>query len=252
MVHRDELQQYLHLHLECERFKDHAPNGLQVAGRETIKRICTAVSASEHAIAAAVAWDADALLVHHGYFWYGEPAVITGIKRNRIASLLLNDLNLYAYHLPLDAHATLGNNACLATLLAANSVQMHAVDGVPQLLWTGELSTAISADLFKEKISKILDRSPLLISGGDKLIKRIAWCSGAAQSLIDQAHKFGVDAYLSGEVSERTYDQAKELGMHYFACGHHATERYGIQSLGDHLAAIFDLQHSFIDSDNPV
>ncbi len=252
MIHRDELQQYLHLHLECDRFKDHAPNGLQVEGRGVIKRICTAVSASEHAIAAAIACDADALLVHHGYFWSAESAVITGIKRNRIARLLRNDLNLYAYHLPLDAHATLGNNACLATLLCANSVQMHPVDGIPQLLWSGELSTAVTADLFKLQISQILDRAPLMISGGNNLIQRIAWCSGAAQSLIDQAHKFGVDAYLSGEVSERTFDQAKELGIHYFACGHHATERYGIQALGEHLATTFDLKHSFIDSDNPV
>ena len=252
MIHRDELQQYIHMHLECDRFKDYAPNGLQVEGRAVIERICTAVSASEHAINAAIACEADALLVHHGYFWSGEAAVITGIKRQRIARLLSTDLNLYAYHLPLDAHATLGNNACLATLLCANSVQMHTVDGTPQLLWSGELSMAITADELKTRLQNILDRDPLLISGGTKVIQRIAWCSGAAQSLIDQAHKLGVDAYLSGEVSERTFDQAAELGLHYFACGHHATERYGIQALGEHLAQKFDLKHSFIDSDNPV
>ena len=252
MVNHEELQQYLHLYLECERFKDHAPNGLQVEGRAIIKRICTAVSASEHAISAAISCDADALLVHHGYFWSAESAVITGIKRNRIALLLRNNINLYAYHLPLDAHETLGNNSCLANLFCAKSVQMHLVDGIPKLLWSGELSSAVSADHFKQQITQILERQPLMISGGNNPIQRIAWCSGAAQSLIDQAHKLGVDAYLSGEVSERTFDQAQELGIHYFACGHHATERYGIQALGEHLATTFDLKHSFIDSYNPV
>lgn len=252
MIHRDELQEYIKIHLDCDLFRDYAPNGLQVEGRAVIKRICTAVSASESVINAAIACEADALLVHHGYFWKDEPAVITGIKRQRIALLLNNDLNLYSYHLPLDAHSTLGNNACLATLLCANSVQMHTVDHTPQLLWSGELSVAITASEFQVHLSSILDREPLFLSGGNHTIQRIAWCSGAAQSLIENAHKLGVDAYLSGEVSERTYDQAQELGVHYFSCGHHATERYGIQALGEHLAQVFDLKHSFIDSANPV
>ncbi|HBI22097.1 MAG TPA: Nif3-like dinuclear metal center hexameric protein [Legionella sp.] len=252
MIARDALTTYLHDHLACDRYTDYAPNGLQVEGRIDIKRICTAVTASYDVIIEAIAWHADALLVHHGYFWRGEEAVITGMKRRRIGQLLTHDLNLYAYHLPLDCHADLGNNACLGQLFALQNIQAHPVGHTPALLWSGQLAHPMSACAFSDDLSKKLQREPLCISGTEKPIQRVAWCSGGAQDYIVDAHRLGVDAYISGEISERTYYQAQELGLHYFACGHHATERLGIQALGKHLLERFDVQHRFIDSNNPV
>ena len=252
MITRDALALYLHESLACDQYQDYAPNGLQVEGRVGIKRICTAVTASYDVIAEAIAWDADALLVHHGYFWRGEEAVIIGMKRRRIGQLLQHDLNLYAYHLPLDCHADLGNNACLGQLFAFGDIQAHKAGNTPNLLWSGHLANPMSASAFSDYLSKKLQREPLCVSGTTKRIQRVAWCSGGAQDYIVDAHQLGVDAYISGEMSERTYYQAQELGLHYFACGHHATERLGIQALGEHLAAQFDVQHRFIDSDNPA
>lgn len=252
MISRTALSVYLHDFLSCARYTDYAPNGLQVEGKDDIYRICTAVTASEEVISAALTKGADALLVHHGYFWRGENPAIIGIKRQRIAKLLSQDINLFAYHLPLDCHPSLGNNARFAQLLGIESVQMHAVNQVDQLLWSGCLPKAMTAQELKALLSKTLERDPLLIIGHDKPIQCIAWCSGGAQDFIEDAHRLGVDAYLSGEVSERTYYQARELGIHYYSCGHHATERYGIQALGHHLANEFKLEHHFIDSDNPI
>lgn len=252
MISRDELSIYLHDYLACDVFNDYAPNGLQVEGGQTVNKICTAVTASQGIIKQAVAQNADALLVHHGYFWRGEDAIISGMKRKRIGQLIAHNINLYAYHLPLDCHADIGNNACLGQLFGVDSIRMHSVGKTINLLWSGTLSTPVKAQEFSDLIHTKLKRKPLFISGTDKLIHRIAWCSGAAQDYIEEACRLGVDAYLSGEVSERTYYQAEELGIHYFACGHHATERYGIQALGHHLSERFKLQHQFIDSDNPV
>lgn len=252
MITRADLSEYLYRYLECSRYSDYAPNGLQVEGKDTIKRICTAVTASDDVITAAVAWNADALLVHHGYFWRGEDPTLIGMKRQRIAKLLSADINLYAYHLPLDCHLGLGNNACLGQLLSVQSIQMNKAGGTDNLLWTGLLNEAMTAEAFAEFIEKTLKRKPLHIAGTTELIKQIAWCSGAAQDFIDEAKKLGADAYLSGEVSERTYYQAKELGIDYFSCGHHATERFGIDALGTHLAKQFKLEHLFIDSNNPI
>lgn len=252
MITRSELSVYLHEFLGCARYNDYAPNGLQVEGNELIKRICTAVTASQEVISEAVICQADALLVHHGYFWRGEDPVIAGMKRQRISKLLDNDINLFAYHLPLDCHIDLGNNACLGKLLLLNSVKMHKAGTTDNLLWSGQLSEPMNAKQFGDFLEQQFGRKPLHIDGNNKAISSIAWCSGAAQDFIEDAHKLGVDAYLSGEVSERTYYQAKELGIHYYACGHHATERYGIQALGQHLASHFKLEHLFIDSANPV
>lgn len=252
MIARDELGIYLHDYLACDIFSDYAPNGLQVEGNPTIHRICTAVTASEAIIKKAALMQADALLTHHGYFWRGEDATITGMKRRRIGELVTYNMNLFAYHLPLDCHDVVGNNACLASVLNFGHVQMHAAGKTPNLLWSGILSKPITAAKFSELLSKKLKREPLHVSGTEKLISRVAWCSGAAQDFIQEASELGVDAYLSGEISERTYYQAQELGIHYFSCGHHATERYGIQALGLHLSELFALEHHFIDSDNPV
>ena len=247
-----QLVNYTRQLLQVERFVDYCPNGLQVEGKPNVNKIVTGVSASMDLLQAAKQAGADAVLVHHGYFWRGEEAVITGMKRRRIGQLLTHDLNLYAYHLPLDCHADLGNNACLGQLFALQNIQTHPVGNTPALLWSGQLAHPMSACAFSDDLSKKLQREPLCISGTEKPIQRVAWCSGGAQDYIVDAHRLGVDAYISGEISERTYYQAQELGLHYFACGHHATERLGIQALGEHLTARFDVQHRFIDSDNPV
>ncbi|CEG56349.1 Nif3-like dinuclear metal center hexameric protein [Legionella fallonii] len=252
MIRRRDLSNYLHDFLNCASYNDYAPNGLQVEGEEQIQRICTAVTASEDVISRAVAWQADTLLVHHGYFWRGEESVITGMKRQRIGKLLQNNLNLFAYHLPLDCHVELGNNACLAKLLPINSFKTHKINKMDNLLWSGTLTQPMQGTLLADFLEKTFALRPVHIAGNDKIISSIAWCTGAAQDYIEDAWKLGVDAYLSGEVSERTYYQAKELGIHYYSCGHHATERYGIQALGEYLASYFKLEHLFLDSDNPI
>ena len=252
MIHRDELTAFLDDYLACASFHDYAPNGIQVEGKPNIQRICTAVTASLDAIQRAVHFKADALLVHHGYFWRGEEAVLTGMKRARIAHLIGNSLNLFAYHLPLDCHPELGNNACIGRLLDIQDITLHTACKTPNLLWAGQLSSTMTAEKLNHRLADIFKRKPLHITGNDKKITRIAWCSGGAQDYIEDAHRLGVDAYISGEISERTYYQAQELNMHYFACGHHATERYGIQALGELLENRWGLAHQFLDSDNPV
>ena len=252
MIARDELGIYLHDFLACNNFNDYAPNGLQVEGKAEIHRICTAVTASEAVIKQAALLQADALLTHHGYFWRGEDPTITGMKRRRIGELLVCNMNLFAYHLPLDCHPVIGNNACLANVLDFKQIQMHTAGKTSNLLWSGSLSKPLTASTFSELLNKKLKRKPLHVSGTEKPISRVAWCSGGAQDFIQDASQLGVDAYLSGEISERTYYQAQELGIHYFSCGHHATERYGIQALGLQLSEQFGLEHHFIDSDNPV
>ena len=252
VITRDKLALYLHDYLACDSFNDYAPNGLQVEGSDTIKKICTAVTASDDVIKKAAAQKADALLVHHGYFWRGEDAVISGMKRQRIGQLIINNMNLFAYHLPLDCHTEIGNNACLGALFEVDSIRTHAAGKTPNLLWSGRLKKPRSIEEFTDDLHETLKREPMHVGSTDKLISKIAWCSGAAQDYIDDAYRLGVDAYISGEISERTYYQAKELGISYFACGHHATERYGIQALGEHVSERFKLPHQFIDSDNPV
>ena len=252
MTQRAELEDYLHNYLQVDAFQDYAPNGLQVEGKTEIHRICTAVTASHDVIKKACEHQADALLVHHGYFWKGEEPTLRGMKRTRIADLLAHDINLFGYHLPIDCHKLIGNNACIAKKLALKKLKSHSAGKTPDLLWTGELPKPLSADAFTHQLAQVFDRVPQCIVGSDKIIKKIAFCSGAAQDFIENAAALGVDAYISGEISERTYYQAKELGVHYFACGHHATERDGIHTLGKHLAEQFGLEHMFIDSDNPV
>ena len=252
MILRDELARYINTLLACDSFNDYAPNGLQVEGIQQINKICTAVTASLHTIEQAIALNAEALLVHHGYFWRGEDAILTGMKRERICQLLMNNINLFAYHLPLDCHLELGNNACISKLLPLVSVKTHVASKTNNLLWTGSFPQPLSAHQLLSHLASIFNREPLHIPGHHRAIKKIAWCSGGAQDYIVEAHDLGADAYLSGEISERTYYQAKELKIDYFACGHHATERGGIQALGEHLSSYFGLEHHFIDSENPV
>lgn len=252
MIQRDELTSFLDDYLACASFNDYAPNGLQIEGRPEIRRICTAVTASYEIIQRANHLKADALFVHHGYFWRGEDAVLTGMKRQRVGSIMSHHLNLLAYHLPLDCHHELGNNACIGRLLDVQDITQHVAGKVPNLLWTGHFESSVSMTTLTHQLTHIFQRKPLHIPGASKTIKRIGWCSGGAQDYIVDAHRLGVDAYISGEISERTYYEAQELGIHYFACGHHATERFGIQALGEMISNRFGLTHQFLDTDNPV
>lgn len=251
MIERDFLVNYLNDFLDSDKFSDYAPNGLQIEGNAKITNICTAVSAGEKVIEKAIDLRADMLLVHHGYFWKGEAPQILSAKKRKISLILKNNINLCAYHLPLDSHLEIGNNACLANIFQVKNVKSHMAGGIQNLLWTGELNDSYFAVDFANFLEKNIQK-PIYLSGGSHKIHKIAWCSGAAQDFIEDAYIHKVDAYISGEVSERTYYQAQELGIHFFACGHNATERYGIKALGEHLAHKFNLKHAFIDINNPI
>ena len=243
-----ELENIVNQQLNSGAFSDYAPNGLQVEGRTDVKTLITGVTACQALVDEAVARNADAILVHHGYFWKSEPAVIKGMKRNRLRALLANDINLYGWHLPLDAHPTLGNNAQLAKLL-----DIEVKGEVQPLVFWGELATPLSGEALAQRIEERLGRAPLHC--GDNApaqIRRVAWCSGGGQGFIDSAAAFGVDAYITGEVSEQTIHSAREQGLHFFAAGHHATERGGIKALGEWLAEQHGLDVTFIDIPNPA
>lgn len=251
MINLDELIAYLDDLLEVDRFTDYCPNGLQVEGRPVVRKLVSGVTASRALLEAAKERRADAVLVHHGYFWRGEDARIVGMKRQRMQILLQTEMSLLAYHLPLDAHPVYGNNAQLGERLDFVTEGQFG-QGDPAVGLYGHLPKAMSASALSQHIEQVLQRTPLHIAGGTSVIHTIAWCTGAAQNYIEQALKLGVDAYLSGEISEHTVHTAREAGIHYFAAGHHATERYGVQALGEHLAAHFGLDHEFIDIQNPV
>ncbi|MFT5888762.1 MAG: dinuclear metal center YbgI/SA1388 family protein [Zhongshania sp.] len=238
--------------MQPEQFKDYCPNGLQVAGRESLARIVSGVTASQALIEAAIDVNADVIMVHHGYFWRGEDPCVVGMKRRRLGLLLEHNISLIAYHLPLDAHPQFGNNVQLAERLGITVQGGMEVDNPLSVGNVGVLSQAMTAQQFADHVERVLGRKPLLELGHQRDIKRIAWCTGAAQSYIERAAALGVDAFLSGEVSEPTILAARELSVNYIAAGHHATERYGIQALAAELAQRFSLNHQFIDIDNPA
>lgn len=244
-----ELRDYIGSLLEVSRFRDYCPNGIQVEGRAEVARIATGVTASQRLLDAALAWGADAVLVHHGYFWRGEEATLVGIKKQRIAKLLRADVSLLAYHLPLDAHPELGNNAQLARRLGW--VEQGGF-GEQELARYGALAQPKSLGELSHQVAGILQREPLVIGDGARIVRRIAWCSGGAQDYFEQAAALGVDAYLTGEISERHAHLAEETGVAFIAAGHHATERFGVQALGEHLQARFGIEHHFFDMDVPV
>lgn len=244
-----ELSDYIGRLLEVSRFRDYCPNGIQVEGRPDILRIATGVTASQRLLEAATAWQADAIIVHHGYFWKNEEATVTGIKKRRIQHLLQHDVSLLAYHLPLDAHAELGNNAQLAKRLGLIASGRF---GEQDIAWSGELQQSQTLHQFAALITQSLQRPPLVIGDGKRTLRKIAWCSGAAQSYFEQAVELGVDAFLTGEISEQNVHVAEETGVAFIAAGHHASERYGVQALGAHLTQQFKIEHRFFDMDNPV
>ncbi len=248
-----QLQRILNDKLSPELIKDYAPNGLQIEGSKTIRKIVTGVTASQGLIDKAIELGADAILVHHGYFWKGEPEPIVGMKGRRIRSLIKNDINLYGYHLPLDIHPELGNNARLAQLLdieVEGGLEGHA----QSVAMYGRLKQAVNGVEFAKRIDKALEREPLHIApeNADKLIETVGWCTGGGQDYIQLAADNGLDAFISGEISERTTFVAREQDIHYFSAGHHATERYGIKALGEWLAKEHGLDVTFVDINNPV
>lgn len=242
------LEQRLNQLLNVDALQDYAPNGLQVEGRREVQHIVTGVTACQALLDAAVAQGADAILVHHGYFWKNETPTVRGMRRRRLKTLLANDINLYAYHLPLDAHPQLGNNAQLAQQLKITPLGL-----IEPLLPYGELESPSTAEALTRCLERELQHG--VLHCGDNapaLIRRLAWCSGGGQGFIEAAATFGVDAFISGEVSEQTIHIAREMGIHFFAAGHHATERGGIQALGVWLAREYDLRVTFIDIPNPA
>lgn len=246
---REELVNYLDGLLQPGRFRDYCPNGLQVEGREEIVKIVAGVTASQDLLDIAVDRGADAILVHHGYFWKGEDGRVTGLRRRRLATLLASGINLLAYHLPLDAHPELGNNAQLA---AQFGWQAEGRFGDQEIAWFGSLAAPCDLRQLAEQVGRTLGRKPLVVGDPDRPLRRIGWCSGGAQGYFEQAIALGLDAYLSGEISEQTVHLARESGVAYLAAGHHATERYGIAALAGHLAQSCGLDCEFVDLDNPV
>ncbi|CAB3866953.1 Nif3-like dinuclear metal center hexameric protein [Achromobacter mucicolens] len=242
--------------LQAARFKDYCPNGMQVEGRSEVGHIITGVTASEALLRAAVERGADAVLVHHGWMWRNEDRRVIGTRRTRMALTLKNDLNLYAYHLPLDAHPTLGNNAQLARVLGLSPARRD--DGAPLtcgqdgLIWLGEASGLTTLGQLGERVAQRLGRPPLVVGDPDQPLATIAWCTGGAQGMMGDAVDAGASVYITGEVSESTVHLARETGVGFIAAGHHATERYGVQALGQAVAERFGVKVEFVDIDNPA
>jgi dinuclear metal center YbgI/SA1388 family protein len=245
----NELRDYIESELAVSRFRDYCPNGLQVEGRAEVRRIATGVTASQAVLEAATTWGADAILVHHGYFWRSEDAAIAGIKKRRVAHLLAHDTSLLAYHLPLDAHPVMGNNAQLGERLGFIEKGRF---GEQDIAMHGSLAQPQTLQQLARHIQHTLQREPQVIGHANPNIARIAWCSGGGQGYFEQAVALGVDAFLTGEISEQNVHVAQETGVAFIAAGHHATERFGIQALGEHLAARFGFEHRFFDQDIPV
>jgi dinuclear metal center YbgI/SA1388 family protein len=249
MAHRDDIDTWLRELLAVDRFKDYGPNGLQVQGGPTVRRVASGVTASLAFIEAAIDAGADTLLVHHGLFWRGQDGRLTGWLRERVARLIRHDLNLFAFHLPLDAHPRVGNNAQLGLRLG---LQVHATFGEQALGVMGAAGALDTPARLAAQVAQVLGREPVVVEGDGRPLCRIAWCTGGAQSTFEAAIAAGADAYLTGEISEPQAHLARETGVAFLACGHHATERFGAPALGAELAAHFDLEHVFIDLPNPA
>ena len=235
--------------LQPERFKDYGPNGLQVEGKRDIQRMVSGVTASRALIEAAIEQKADAIFVHHGLFWRGMDGRITGWLKERIRLLLAHDISLFAYHLPLDAHPELGNNAQLGLKLG---LQGGPAFGEQNLGWLANAEFA-SAQALSAQVQQALGRTATMVSGdAAKPIRKVAWCTGGAQGFFEAAITAGADAYITGEISEPQAHLARETGTTFIAAGHHATERYGAPAVAAHVAQQLGLAHEFIEIDNPA
>ncbi|HFD31215.1 MAG TPA: Nif3-like dinuclear metal center hexameric protein [Gammaproteobacteria bacterium] len=238
--------------LEIDKFEDYSPNGLQVEGNKEVKRIVSGVTASQALIDGAIELGADMILVHHGFFWRGESNEIVGLKYQKIKSLIESKISLVAYHLPLDAHPLCGNNAQLAKRLGVSLSSTFGPGKIP-LGVVGELGETLTADIFVDHIQGVLKRKPLHIGANlTKRVKKIALCTGGAQSYFSSAIEQGVDIFVTGEVSEQNYHMALESGVNFVAAGHHATERYGVQALADLLREKFSVEVNYVELANPV
>ena len=247
-MRKQDLIESLNTLLHPELFKDYAPNGLQVEGKDEIKRIVTAVSATQNVIDRAVQLQADALLVHHGWFWRGENPAIVATKYKRLKTLMSAEINLIAYHLPLDAHETLGNNAQMAALLNAQDI---VLGGEGNFIWSGKIAP-VSVQELAQCLEKALNRKPLVLGDASIKVERLARCSGSAENFFEAAIAMGAQAYISGEATERTTHLARESEVPFLVCGHHATERLGIRALGDWIEEKHGLECIFVDDDNPI
>jgi dinuclear metal center YbgI/SA1388 family protein len=248
MIFCHELVQYLDEVLNVSAFKDYGPNGLQVEGKPEIKRIASGVTASLDLIEAAIEYQCDALLVHHGLFWRGQDGRLVGWLGQRVRRLMAHNINLFAYHLPLDAHEQWGNNAVWGQAMRLQADRRFGDQGLGFIAPSAEsdLSTLLA------KLELALGRTPISVAGDGRQLKRVAWCSGGAQGYFESAIAAGADVFLTGEISEPQAHLARETGVAFVACGHHATERYGARALGEHLAQHFGLIHQFIDINNPA
>jgi dinuclear metal center YbgI/SA1388 family protein len=244
-----ELERFLDTLLESAKFGDYSPNGLQVEGRAEVQRVVVGVTACQELIDEAVRRGADTLITHHGFFWKGESPRVVGHRRRRLAALLGYDLNLFAYHLPLDAHPELGNNAQWAATMGWRTLGRFGPQDIG--CW-GEPACPCRLSELTEALSSRLERTPLVIGDETRIIRRVAWCSGGAQGYIEDALALGVDAYLSGEISEQTPHVARENDLAYLACGHHATERFGPRALAEYLQRETGLDCVFVDCPNPA
>jgi dinuclear metal center YbgI/SA1388 family protein len=247
---RQQLSEFLDNLLEPERFQDYCPNGLQVEGKNEIHRLVTGVTASQALVDEAIKRRADAILVHHGYFWRGEQPCLTGMKARRIRSLLSADINLFAYHLPLDWHPRVGNNVTLGEIMGVEGCGPLNPADTNTPVFKGRLSPEITVQTLAARLLDGLGREPLVIGEGN--VNSIAWCTGAGQGYLDAAADAGADVFVTGEVSEQSVHTARERGIAFIAAGHHATERYGVQALGAEAAKCLGITHDFIEIDNPV
>jgi dinuclear metal center YbgI/SA1388 family protein len=239
--------------MQPQRFKDYCPNGLQVEGKPRISKLVTGVTASLAFLTEAIERNADAVLVHHGYFFRGEDERITGQKRLRIAKLIKANVSLFAYHLPLDVHSEFGNNVQLGAKLGFEVTGTFGNSSRGAALGVySDLSEPVSVEFVQQRLTKKLSRKPLLVGNAERPIRRLAWCTGGAQDMLIDAINLGADGFISGEISERTTHLAREMGVAYFAAGHHATERYGVQALGQKISQQLNIAHEFVDDDNPV
>ena len=253
---RSDLLDWLNQTLQPARFSDYCPNGLQVEGTPEISKIVTGVTASQALISKAIETQAQAILVHHGWFWRGEDLTVRGTRRARLAAVLSHDINLLAYHLPLDAHPEFGNNVQLARVLGLEperDVEGNPVTGgAKDLVWFGAPTQSMSLGELSAQIGRALGREPLVVGESNQPVRRVAWCTGGAQGMFETAIDAGVDAYITGEISEPNAHLARESGVAFISAGHHATERYGVKALGEAIAERFGVEVSFFDINNPA
>ena len=250
-VARDDLTRHLDDFLSVRAFKDAAFNGLQVAGRDMVSHVVVGVTANKALIEQAIAMKADALLVHHGLFWKGDSRALVGYHRVRVAALLAHDINVYAYHLPLDVHAEVGNNACLGRRLGLSPTGTCGEAGLVTLGRLG-VNATVGCTVLAAYVARHFGRRVTLFSHPDRPIRTIAWCTGAGGSLLGEAIAAGADAFITGEISEQHVHQARESNITLIAAGHHATERDGVAALGGHLVQRFGITYQFIDVNSPV